>query len=353
MSFFYENEQCGTSGTENNGNSGRWSHKEHEIFLEAMNMYGKDWVAVSQRVRTRTLVQTRTHAQKYFEKIERNENFNSTYNFTKAISRRDSFSEKHQHGANNFAMFRTDQQLPFDQSRGEPSSYPNNGLQFSTSDASSYRSSSNCMYNEEGVVPMSQDDDVDSIQLPPIMLKLGIQLEVVPATFHCNSNTNSHSHSHSTATSISSSYTSSSSSSISSMMSNEGFTNSTFYPSSYPMSNLQYEHQLHHQLQHQLQPQVNIADESRYHSVISLPIQCHMSIHNKTLPVASPTWSAHHNSNANNNACFLNNNNNNISNSNRISKENIHLPLIIIIELWSDISNMIRIIMGVIRGTAM
>ena len=34
-------------------------------------MYGKEWKKVAARVKTRTVVQTRTHAQKYFQKLQR------------------------------------------------------------------------------------------------------------------------------------------------------------------------------------------------------------------------------------------------------------------------------------------
>lgn len=49
--------------------TGRWTKEEHEAFLSALNMYGKEWKKVAAKVKTRTVVQTRTHAQKYFQKI--------------------------------------------------------------------------------------------------------------------------------------------------------------------------------------------------------------------------------------------------------------------------------------------
>lgn len=48
--------------------TGRWTRAEHELFLEALKKYGKEWKKVASMVKTRTVVQTRTHAQKYFQK---------------------------------------------------------------------------------------------------------------------------------------------------------------------------------------------------------------------------------------------------------------------------------------------
>ena len=51
--------------------TGRWTKKEHELFLEALKKYGKEWKKVAAIVKTRTVVQTRTHAQKYFQKVQK------------------------------------------------------------------------------------------------------------------------------------------------------------------------------------------------------------------------------------------------------------------------------------------
>ena len=50
-------------------NVGRWSKHEHNIFLKGLEEHGRDWRKVAQMVQTRTVVQTRTHAQKYFQKL--------------------------------------------------------------------------------------------------------------------------------------------------------------------------------------------------------------------------------------------------------------------------------------------
>lgn len=51
--------------------AGRWTKEEHEIFLNAIKKYGKEWKKVAALIKTRTVVQTRTHAQKYFQKISK------------------------------------------------------------------------------------------------------------------------------------------------------------------------------------------------------------------------------------------------------------------------------------------
>lgn len=51
--------------------SGRWTEQEHGNFVKGLTMYGKNWSLISQLVRTRTTVQVRTHAQKYFLKLKK------------------------------------------------------------------------------------------------------------------------------------------------------------------------------------------------------------------------------------------------------------------------------------------
>lgn len=50
---------------------GRWSDHEHQVFLEGLESYGKQWKTIAGMIGTRTVVQVRTHAQKYFQKVER------------------------------------------------------------------------------------------------------------------------------------------------------------------------------------------------------------------------------------------------------------------------------------------
>ena len=56
--------------------TGRWSKEEHDVFLSALQLYGKDWKKIAADIKTRTVVQTRTHAQKYFMKLQTKLNSN-------------------------------------------------------------------------------------------------------------------------------------------------------------------------------------------------------------------------------------------------------------------------------------
>ncbi|CDW77869.1 UNKNOWN [Stylonychia lemnae] len=52
-------------------NQGRWNKQEHIRFLEALKLYGKNWRDVQKHVQTRSSTQARSHAQKFFVKLQR------------------------------------------------------------------------------------------------------------------------------------------------------------------------------------------------------------------------------------------------------------------------------------------
>ena len=52
-------------------NTGRWTQEEHALFLEGLKLHGKGWKKIAGLIETRTVVQIRTHAQKYFQKLEK------------------------------------------------------------------------------------------------------------------------------------------------------------------------------------------------------------------------------------------------------------------------------------------
>ena len=50
---------------------GRWTREEHEAFLEGLKMHGREWKKVSEMIPSRTSAQIRSHAQKYFAKLSK------------------------------------------------------------------------------------------------------------------------------------------------------------------------------------------------------------------------------------------------------------------------------------------
>jgi SHAQKYF class myb-like DNA-binding protein len=61
----------GVAVTEQPEKKGRWTRAEHDAFLRGMVLYGREWKRVAQSIPTRTATQVRSHAQKYFQCLER------------------------------------------------------------------------------------------------------------------------------------------------------------------------------------------------------------------------------------------------------------------------------------------
>ncbi|XP_031495071.1 flocculation protein FLO11-like [Nymphaea colorata] len=49
----------------------RWTEDEHKKFLEALKLYGRAWRKIEEHIGTKTAVQIRSHAQKFFTKVVR------------------------------------------------------------------------------------------------------------------------------------------------------------------------------------------------------------------------------------------------------------------------------------------
>ena len=56
---------------ENKYQSGKWTEEEHEKFIEGILNYGNEWKKVQKIIKTRSSTQARSHAQKFFLRIEK------------------------------------------------------------------------------------------------------------------------------------------------------------------------------------------------------------------------------------------------------------------------------------------
>ncbi|CAH0482518.1 unnamed protein product [Peronospora belbahrii] len=63
-----------SSGKPTKSNTGRWTEAEHKLFLQGLETFPyRAWKKIATLIKTRTVVQIRTHAQKYYQKLEKEE----------------------------------------------------------------------------------------------------------------------------------------------------------------------------------------------------------------------------------------------------------------------------------------
>ena len=55
----------------NKKNIGRWTKEEHLRFIESLKLFGKSWKKVEEHVGTRSGAQIRSHAQKFFNRLSK------------------------------------------------------------------------------------------------------------------------------------------------------------------------------------------------------------------------------------------------------------------------------------------
>lgn len=68
-SFYYS--QDGVARANKVPQHGRWTEAEHKRFLEGLRLYKKDWRMIEEHIGTRTCSQIRSHAQKFFLRLQK------------------------------------------------------------------------------------------------------------------------------------------------------------------------------------------------------------------------------------------------------------------------------------------
>ena len=63
-------------------NEGRWEKEENNQFIQGIVLYGSNWKKVNTLIRTRSTVQVRSHAQKFFKKMKSYKNDKFGIDFT-------------------------------------------------------------------------------------------------------------------------------------------------------------------------------------------------------------------------------------------------------------------------------
>lgn len=67
--------ECHSNGTDPHKTSsfGRWTRAEHQAFLQGLKQFGREWKKVALNIPTRSSAQIRSHAQKYFAKLAKDD----------------------------------------------------------------------------------------------------------------------------------------------------------------------------------------------------------------------------------------------------------------------------------------
>lgn len=139
---------------------GRWTKKEHELFLEGLKLYGKSWKKISSLVVTRTLVQIRTHAQKYLQKQAKNAQKAAAAAAPYVGGAADATADSSRHQSQQLGQSFGEH---FDAWKGAPISFPGLLPAHSASSTSSSSSSS--------IASFSQTPESSSYVMPAVIVK--------------------------------------------------------------------------------------------------------------------------------------------------------------------------------------
>jgi SHAQKYF class myb-like DNA-binding protein len=69
--FDLDDTDTGSRKDKDKESTGRWTREEHLAFIKGLELHGKGWKKIASLIKTRTVVQIRTHAQKYFLKLSK------------------------------------------------------------------------------------------------------------------------------------------------------------------------------------------------------------------------------------------------------------------------------------------
>ena len=94
--------------SDNISNEGRWSKEEHGKFLEGIELYGINWNKVKTLIETRTSMQVRSHAQKFFYKMKtcKDENLGIDFTSNKVCNIRDMINQIKNNNYNIINVFK-------------------------------------------------------------------------------------------------------------------------------------------------------------------------------------------------------------------------------------------------------
>lgn len=87
----------GKTSEDINSHGGRWTQEEHKKFIKGLKIYGKDWIQIQNYIGTRTSAQTRSHAQKFFGKLQRKKKFKELLIFNRLLVKK---KKKNKRGKN-------------------------------------------------------------------------------------------------------------------------------------------------------------------------------------------------------------------------------------------------------------